>query len=150
MGTTGIIVIAEGDSVVVGHVGDSRCYRYDGQTLSQVTEDHSLVNQLMRAFDLTETEAIEKAGKNVLVQSIGIDDDLVPQVEEIRYEDTVELLLCSDGLTDMLNHDEIKAILDHHRSDLKGGVETLIKEANQKGGSDNISVILIRLETIDS
>ena len=147
MGTTGLVVLKENQTIVVGHVGDSRCYRYDDAGLVQITEDHSLVNQLMRAFALSESEAVEKAGKNVLVQSIGIDDDLVPQVQEVTFTGRSKLLMCSDGLTDMLSDKEIKDILSKHSNTLKSAVNELINRANEKGGSDNISVILIQLET---
>lgn len=143
MGTTGLLFIADGEHGVVAHVGDSRCYVHDGKTLQKVTNDHSLVNQLMRVFNLSEDEASEKAGKNVLVQSIGIDDDIVPDIASVNLSTKQTLLLCSDGLTDMLSDPEIQTILEKPNLDLKDKTERLIKASNKAGGRDNISVILI-------
>ena len=119
MGTTAVIVQTDGNSVVIGHVGDSRCYAMQDDQLRQITEDHSLVNQLIRAFDLSEEEATAKAGKNVLVQSIGTDDDIVPQVCTLETNTITTLLLCSDGLTDMVPDESIKTILKRTKTFLK-------------------------------
>ena len=143
MGTTGVLLVTQGRQAIVAHVGDSRCYVHDGKTLTRITHDHSLINQLMRVFDLSETEAAEKAGKNVLVQSIGIDDDIVPDVSSIDLNRTQTILLCSDGLTDMLSDPEIQTILEAPEINLKAKAEHLIDSANTAGGRDNISVILI-------
>ena len=145
MGTTGLLFVAEGDQGVVAHVGDSRCYVHDGQTLSRATTDHSLINQLMRVFNLSESEAAEKAGKNVLVQSIGIDDDIVPDVTTIDLTRNLTLLLCSDGLTDMLSDLEIQTILEKPTLSIKAKAKLLIESSNEAGGRDNISVILINV-----
>lgn len=143
MGTTGIIFITQGEQAVVAHVGDSRCYLHDGYTLARVTNDHSLVNQLMRVFNLSENEAAEKAGKNVLVQSIGIDDDIVPEVCLLKIQKRSTVLLCSDGLTDMLSEPDIQTILEKPNINLEAKAQLLIDSANLAGGRDNISVILI-------
>lgn len=146
MGTTAVLIQADGNTVVVGHVGDSRCYALQDDQLRQITEDHSLVNQLIRAFDLSEEEATAKAGKNVLVQSIGIDDDIVPQVCSLETKTITTLLLCSDGLTDMVSDEAIETILKANTSDLSKASEALITQANQAGGNDNISVILVQFQ----
>lgn len=143
MGTTGLLFVAENGQGIVAHVGDSRCYLHDGNALTRLTNDHSLVNQLMRVFNLSEDEAAEKAGKNVLVQSIGIDDDIVPDVTPIKLAIGQTLLLCSDGLTDMLSDPEIQTILEKPKLDLKSKAESLIEASNNAGGRDNTSVILI-------
>lgn len=143
MGTTGLIFLTQDEHAVVAHVGDSRCYLHDGQTLTRVTNDHSLVNQLMRVFNLSESEAAQKAGKNVLVQSIGIDDDIVPDVCQIDLQRKTTVLLCSDGLTDMLSDLEIQTILDKPNINLEEKAQFLIDSANTAGGRDNISVILV-------
>ena len=146
MGTTAAMILADDDGIVVGHVGDSRCYEFNRNRLRQVTEDHSLVNQLIRAFDLTEDEAIAKAGKNVLVQSIGLDDDIVPQVFTLERVAGATLLLCSDGLTDMLSDETIESVLRSNSNDLSKTAKLLIQMANQAGGNDNISVILVQID----
>jgi len=94
-------------------------------------------------FNLSEDEATEKAGKNVLVQSIGIDDDIVPDVATVNLTSAQTLLLCSDGLTDMLSDCEIQTIMETPNLNLKSKAESLIEASNSAGGRDNVSVILI-------
>lgn len=144
MGTTAVMLMITDNAVLVGHVGDSRCYTFTEDKLLQITEDHSLVNQLMRAFDLTEKEALAKAGKNVLVQSIGTEEEIVPEVQTLQPKYPTTFLLCSDGLTDMLSDGEIEAILVHHHN-LSHAAKQLLEAANKEGGHDNISVILVQI-----
>lgn len=145
MGTTAVMLMITDDGVLIGHVGDSRCYTFTEDKLLQITEDHSLVNQLMRAFDLSEKEALAKAGKNVLVQSIGTEEEIVPEVKTLRPKHPTTFLLCSDGLTDMLSDGEIETILAHHRTNLSTAGTRLLEAANKEGGNDNISVILVQI-----
>ena len=143
MGTTGLIAMVTDEEVVIGHVGDSRCYIHQPDLFQRITNDHSLINQLMRVFGLSEDEASQKAGKNVLVQSIGIEDDITPDVQQMTFSSDMTLLLCSDGLTDMLSEPEIRAILDRPDAQLEGKAKALVDAANNAGGADNISVILV-------
>ena len=145
MGTTAMVLMMKDASLVIGHVGDSRCYTIVDGEICQVTKDHSLVNQLMRAFNLSETEAVAKANKNVLVQSIGMDEDIMPQVLTIEPKKPTTVLLCSDGLTDMMEDESIAQIIKSNPIDIKQAAQTLLNEANLAGGLDNISVILIRI-----
>lgn len=145
MGTTAVLLMVTDDSVVIGHVGDSRCYTFNEEKLVQITEDHSLVNQLMRAFNLSEQEALAKAGKNVLIQSIGTEEEILPEVKTLRPKHPTTFLLCSDGLTDMLSDKEIQTILTDHRNNLSKAGKRLMEAANKQGGNDNISVILVRI-----
>lgn len=145
MGTTAMVLMMKDASLVIGHVGDSRCYTIVDGEICQVTKDHSLVNQLMRAFNLSETEAVAKANKNVLVQSIGMDEDIMPQVLTIEPKKPTTVLLCSDGLTDMMEDESIAQIIKSNPIDIKQAAQTLLNEANLAGGLDNISIILIRI-----
>ena len=145
MGTTAVMLMVTDDSVLIGHVGDSRCYTFTEGKLLQITEDHSLVNQLMRAFNLSEKEALAKAGKNVLVQSIGTEEEILPEIKTLKPKQPTTILLCSDGLTDMLSDAEIEDILAPQRESLSNAGERLIAAANKEGGTDNISVILVQI-----
>lgn len=143
MGTTAIVALFEAGRCFVGHVGDSRGYLYRDGVLKRLTQDHSLVNQLIKAFDISEAEASARAGKNVLVQSLGLDDDVVPEVLEIEPRSGDLLLLCSDGLSDLCQETSILATLGHHAADLRETSQALVDLANAAGGRDNVSVILV-------
>jgi serine/threonine protein phosphatase PrpC len=145
MGTTVVVAVHHpGDGkMVVCHVGDSRAYRYRGGDLSLLTSDHSWVHEQVEAGFLTEEAARSHPLKNVVTQALGGNSE--PRVdvveEEIREDDIY--LLCSDGLNSMLTDDEIAAVLETSGS-LEETCNQLIAEANERGGNDNISVVLLR------
>ena len=145
MGTTCVAMYFLDDTVVVGHVGDSRCYRLRNHELVQLTEDHSLVNDYIKMKRVTAEEAEGWAHKNVIVRALGMKDSV--QVDIISEPPKVGdvYLLCSDGLTGMLPDPQINHIIDSER-DLDRAVERLIDGANEEGGVDNISAILARIE----
>ncbi len=142
MGTTAIAILTRNGVAHIAHVGDSRAYIYDGKTLKQITEDHTYRAQIARYGDV---DMIKNStmGK-MLVRAIGID----PLVEISFYNKDLPadggLLICSDGLTDVLSDEEIQSNL-HTCGFTRESAERLIRQANKKGGPDNISVILIRL-----
>jgi protein phosphatase len=133
------------DSVIIGHVGDSRCYRARGTELQQLTEDHSLINDYIKMKRVTPEEAENWPHKNVIVRALGMKESVQVDIvtETPRIGDTY--LLCSDGLTGMLNDATIAHVLMTER-DLDRAVERLITAANEEGGIDNISVVLARVE----
>jgi serine/threonine protein phosphatase PrpC len=144
MGTTLVVMAhAKDGGVVIAHVGDSRAYRLRGQEFVQLTEDHSLVNHLMRFFHLTREQAQARAGSNVIVRAVGLEDDVdadltvdQPQVGDIY-------LACSDGLNDMVDDWIIQQILLGN-DDLQDAADALVRAANQAGGQDNITVVLLK------
>lgn len=145
MGTTCVSIYFLDDHLIVGHVGDSRCYRLRGTELTQMTEDHSLINDYIRMKRVTPEEAENWPHKNVIVRALGMKEsvqvDIITEVP--RPGDTY--MLCSDGLTGMIKDDTIQHILMSER-DLDRAVERLITAANEEGGVDNISVVLARVE----
>lgn len=145
MGTTVVAVYFLDDTVVVGHVGDSRVYRQRDGKITQITEDHSLINDYIKMKRVTAEEAETWPHKNVVVRALGMKDSV--QVDIIHEHPKVGdcYLLCSDGLTDMLNDTQINHILNRSE-DLDTAVEILIAAANEAGGVDNITVILARIE----
>jgi PPM family protein phosphatase len=145
MGTTCVAVYFLDDHLIVGHVGDSRCYRLRGTELSQMTEDHSLINDYIRMKRVTPEEAENWPHKNVIVRALGMKESVQVDIftEVPRVGDTY--MLCSDGLTGMLKDDQIQHILMTER-DLDRAVDRLIGAANEEGGVDNISVVLARVE----
>jgi len=145
MGTTVDAIWFLDDTIVIGHVGDSRVYRMHDGELLQITEDHSLINDYIKMKRVTAEEAENWPHKNVIVRALGMKDTVQVDIitETPRPGDVY--LLCSDGLTDMLRDDQIEHILRSER-DLDNAVERLIEGANEEGGVDNISVVLARLE----
>ncbi len=145
MGTTVVATYFLDDTVIIGHVGDSRVYRLRDGKLTQITEDHSLINDYIKMKRVTEEEAENWPHKNVIVRALGMKDSV--QVDIITDQPKVGdcFLLCSDGLCDMLTDQQITHIIDG-TPDLDKAVETLIAGANEQGGVDNISVVLARIE----
>jgi protein phosphatase len=145
MGTTCVAMYFLDDHMIIGHVGDSRCYRVRGPEMTQMTEDHSLINDYIRMKRVTPEEAENWPHKNVIVRALGMKESVQVDIftEVPRVGDTY--MLCSDGLTGMLKDDTIQHILMSER-DLDRAVDRLITAANEEGGVDNISVVLARIE----
>jgi serine/threonine protein phosphatase PrpC len=145
MGTTVVSTLFLDDALIVGHVGDSRLYRWRDGTFEQLTEDHSLLNDYIKMKNLSPEEIAAFPHKNVIVRALGMRDTVQVDVhiDAPRLGDFY--LLCSDGLSSMINDDEIAGIATADR-DLDGVCEDLIALANRNGGLDNITVIAARVE----
>ena len=145
MGTTAVAIYFLDDTVIIGHVGDSRVYRYRDGRLTQLTEDHSLINDYIKMKRVTAEEAESWPHKNVIVRALGMKENVAVDVvtEAPRIGDCY--LMCSDGLSGMLT-DAQRAHVIRTRSDLDAAVEALIQGANEEGGIDNITVVLARIE----
>ncbi len=145
MGTTCVALYFLDDALIVGHVGDSRCYRWRNGELRQMTEDHSLVNDYIKMKRVTVEEAENWPHKNVIVRALGMKESVQVDIitETPRIGDVY--MLCSDGLTGMVPDSMIGQIMSTER-DLDRGVERLISAANDAGGVDNISVVVARVE----
>lgn len=144
MGTTVVVVMLHENIVSIGHVGDSRLYRLRDKKLELITEDHSLVRELVRKGYYTEAEAREATNKNVVTRALGVDARVDPEVQEDMALLGDIYLLCSDGLNDMVEDQKIEDILLRYGADLNQTGEQLIQLANEMGGKDNISAILLR------
>ena len=144
MGTTIVVLLMHGNIVSIGHVGDSRLYRLRDDELEVVTEDHSLVRELVQKGYYTEEEARKATNKNVVTRALGVEAEVEPEVQEdLSLLDDL-YLLCSDGLNDMVEDAEIQRILLQFGEDLEEAADELIRAANENGGRDNISAILVR------
>ncbi len=146
MGTTIVVVLFVNGGVYVGHVGDSRVYRFRSGKLTQLTEDHSLLNDYIKMKNLTPEEIEAFPHKNVIVRALGMKETVqvdvsyeVPEVGDIY-------MLCSDGLSGMVHDDQLARLLSEDETDLDKKCERLIETANENGGTDNITTILIRYE----
>lgn len=148
MGTTLALTMFRGRSVMVGHVGDSRIYRLRESSLEQLTADHSLLQEMVRGGFMTAEEARQAVNKNVITRALGIEPSVEVEVNhhEIYIGDVY--MLCSDGLSDMVNDNEIAKLLSENRDNLDKAAEALVAEANSNGGHDNISVILVRVQAL--
>lgn len=145
MGTTLVACYFTDNGVLIGHVGDSRCYRYRAGKLEQVTEDHSLANEYVRMNILKKEDVEHFPYKNVIVRALGLSEQVQVDTQQQPFEPGDLFLLCSDGLSDMLRDPEIEALVSKER-DLEKLADQLIAEANAAGGADNITVILARVE----
>lgn len=145
MGTTIVAtVLLTNRKLVLAHVGDSRSYLIRQSGLRQLTEDHSLVNELVKSGELTPEMAKSHPRKNVLVRSLGIPGVVEVDVTTIETEIGDKVLLCSDGLTNMLSDEELLTVITQPLLPEKI-VQQLIEKANEAGGTDNITVLLIEI-----
>jgi protein phosphatase len=141
MGTTITVALVEGSNVVFGHVGDSRAYLVRDGRLEQLTEDHSLVNELLKTGKLSPQEAETHPQRSVITRAVGTDPDVDVDTFTFEAREGDVFLLCSDGLTDMVSDDDILDTVEQHRGDLDRAMKSLISAANRGGGEDNITVV---------
>lgn len=145
MGTTVVVAISGEDFITIGHIGDSRCYLANENGFKQVTEDHSLVNELVRTGQITEEDAKDHPRKNIVLKALGTEPTVIADIQSFSFEEGDRLLLCSDGLTDKLTNQELSNFVQSH-DDIKVVAQKMIDLANERGGEDNISLVLIRHE----
>jgi PPM family protein phosphatase len=149
MGTTMTVALVEENKVTIGHVGDSRAYLLRDEQLTQLTQDHSLVAELVRSGRLSAEEAESHPRRSVITRALGTDSEVEVDVFSLQGQDRDIYLLCSDGLTSMVSDDEIASLLSASRDDLDEATRKLVDAANQAGGEDNISVVLFSLEGVE-
>ena len=146
MGTTIAAVYIDWDVAVIAHVGDSRVYRFRGADLDCLTTDHTWVNEQLQRNIITEEEARNHRWKNVITRALGNRDEIAVDIQQLQLQDGDLLLICSDGLTTMLDDEQVRKEIAE-ASGMKEGLEKmaekLIQSANDKGGFDNVSVILL-------
>lgn len=146
MGTTAVALLLFNNRASIAYVGDSRLYRLRGEALEQITTDHSLVEEMVARGLYTREEALKNVNSNIVTRALGIE----PSVEIDMLEEPVQvgdvLLICSDGLTDLVSDEVIRLTLVENVDNLSAAGERLIKLANDRGGKDNVSVILARID----
>lgn len=150
MGTTIVMALFHHDIVTIAHVGDSRAYRLRDQQLTQLTRDHSLLQEQVDAGLISPEQARFAQHKNLITRAVGVDLLVQPDTNEFALEPGDLYVLCSDGLSDMIDNLTITETLNLCGDDVTKAVENLVAQANQQGGRDNISVILIRVFVDDS
>lgn len=142
MGTTVVAAVVYGDCLKVGNVGDSRLYIVNGKNIRQITTDHSLVEEMIRMGGLDRESARTHPNKNIITRAVGVTSAVAADFYEVRLQEGDIILLCSDGLSNMLEDEEIRMIVNAQR-DIMEKAEALVRVANLNGGRDNISLILI-------
>jgi serine/threonine protein phosphatase PrpC len=146
MATTVAAVLVDGSQANLAHVGDSRVYLHHGGQLSQLTSDHSWVNEQIQSGIISADQARSHPLRNVVTRALGGKADLQVDMQLHTMESGDILLLCSDGLTTMLPDDDINGVLNDAAGDVKKAAQALVDAANARGGDDNITVLLIRFQ----
>lgn len=141
MGTTLVVGVFQPGRLMLGHIGDSRCYRLRGSDFQQITKDHSLLQEQIDAGLITPEQALTSSNKNLVTRALGVEDAVLLDVTEHRVEEGDIYMMCSDGLSDMVRDHLIADIMLGHSS-LEEKGRQLIAAANEGGGRDNISVVL--------
>jgi protein phosphatase len=150
MGTTMTVALFRPDgTVVIGHVGDSRAYVLREGRLDQLTDDHSLVAELVRRGELSPEQAEVHPQRSVITRALGTEPEVDVDAFTVDARDGDVFLLCSDGLTTMVDPDTIAELLGRHRSELEAASRALIKAANDRGGEDNITTVLFAVASND-
>ena len=147
MGTTLVVAILTKDFLIFGNIGDSSGYVIKKKKLHKVTKDHTLVNLLVQAGNLTEEEAKSHPKKNVLMRALGATEKAEIDIFDILdYKEINGIMLCSDGLTSLLMDDQIEKVLDDSELSIEEKVQKLIRKCNARGGLDNVSIAFLDME----
>ncbi len=145
MGTTLVVALWHDNHIIVGHVGDSRLYRMRSSKLELVTKDHSLLQEQIDSGLITREQARHSQNKNLVTRAVGIDSEVDPEVHSYPVEPGDIFLICSDGLNDMVTDEDIELTLASLQANLPLAAQQLVQQANDNGGKDNVSVILVRV-----
>jgi protein phosphatase len=145
MGTTLVVALFYDNKVAVAHIGDSRLYRMRGDEFTQVSKDHSLLQEQIDAGMLTKEQAKHSSNKNLVTRALGIDPAVEAEIHEYDTQPGDIYLLCSDGLSDMVSDEDIGMALQALGANLNLAVQQLVQMANDNGGRDNVSVILVKI-----
>ncbi len=148
MGTTLVCLLAHEGRAALAHVGDSRAYLIRSGRIRQLTDDHSLVGELLRRREISEDAAREHPHRHVLTRALGVRKSVEPDLAEISPQPGDQFVMCSDGLTNHLLDEEIAAAVSSD-GDLQAACEALVDLANRRGGEDNTTVVIVRFEKED-
>ena len=146
MGTTLVVGVYHDNKVTVGHIGDSRLYRFRGEDFSQITRDHSLLQEQIDSGLITEEQARHSQNKNLVTRAVGIDPEVPAEIHDHQVLPGDVYLFCSDGLNDMVDDEELAMTVGALSANLDLCAMQLIQMANDNGGRDNVSVILVKVK----
>ncbi len=145
MGTTFTATHIDTDTVKIIHVGDTRAYRITEKDIVQITEDHTLVEQLQRNGNIKKDEALNHPQNHILIKALGTKDTIIPAIYSEKFDHGDYLIMTSDGVTDLINDEELKNIVNSIQQP-ENIVKKIIETANVKGGKDNISIICVKFD----
>ncbi len=146
MGTTLVAaVITENHVLYVANIGDSRLYIVNQEEMRQITEDHSLVEEMVRNGEIDRSEARFHPNKNIITRAIGTSFHVTADYFEVQLKEGDKVLMCSDGLCNMVDDREMKYIIENYQEEIEAAVRELVEKANENGGRDNISTILVQV-----
>jgi len=146
MGTTAVACLLHDDRMSIAYAGDSRLYRMRGNRLEQITRDHSLVEELVARGHYSREDALQLVRRNIVTRALGVEPTVEVDLIEEGLEPRDVVLLCSDGLTDMLDDETIRLTVAEFTDNLNTAAEMLVRKANERGGRDNVSVVLARVD----
>jgi protein phosphatase len=146
MGTTVAALILDKKRVCIANVGDSRVYLVRNNAIKQITQDHSLVSEQMRAGIISENDAKKHKFKNIITRSVGYQEEVEIDLTYLDLQSGDSLVLCSDGLTNQVDDPVILESIVRHGSHIESSCRELVKKANENGGDDNITVVICRVE----
>ncbi|MDQ8733443.1 Stp1/IreP family PP2C-type Ser/Thr phosphatase [Paenibacillus sp. LHD-38] len=144
MGTTIVAALVKQDNAIIGHVGDSRAYKIKEGVITQITNDHTLVNELVKSGQLSPEEAAHHPRRNVLTRAVGTDSHVDIEVQSVEWSPHDVLLLCSDGLSNMVSEQQMLQTVSTEQLELEAKADHLIQLALHAGGDDNITVVLLQ------
>jgi len=144
MGTTLVVAYVVGNHIKIANIGDSRAYLISNDEISRITVDHSVVEELVQRGSITREEARNHPDKNIITRALGTDSFVEADFYDCIIEEGESVVLCSDGLTEMVYEEKIKEILEENKN-LDDAVQVLVDEANKNGGVDNITVVVIHV-----
>ena len=147
MGTTLVVGVFQGMTLLLGHIGDSRCYRLRSRQFTQITKDHSLLQEQIDSGLITAEQAATAPNKNLVTRALGVEDAVMLELTEHPVQLGDLYLMCSDGLTDMVDDAEISNILEGSFS-MEQKADRLVSVANEHGGRDNITVLLVQVDAV--
>lgn len=145
MGTTIVAIAIENDMMSLAHVGDSRAYRIDEKQLTPLTIDHSWVSEMQQQHQLTREEASSVVGKNIITRALGVRETVEVDYRLLKVKPGEIYLLCSDGLCGYADDEEIFDAIKKDRDDIDKMAESLVQMANDRGGSDNVSIVVLKI-----
>ena len=150
MGTTVVAVALQNDLMSIAHVGDSRAYRLEERQLQPLTRDHSWVSEMQANHNLSEKDATSFVGRNVITRALGVREIVEVDYRLVKVKPGEVYILCSDGLCGFADDDEIFAVANRARSSIRQIVDDLIQLANDRGGADNVTVIVFEIKQVDA
>jgi protein phosphatase len=146
MGTTVVVMLISSEEVVIGFTGDSRAYLHRDGVLTQITEDHSVTNEYIRAGVITREEAKYHPLRHVISRGVGVEPNVLPESFKTSAQVGDIFLLCTDGLSNMVDAEEINSILNKNQGNLSLAVSALVERAKAASGKDNITIVLARYD----